>query len=66
MGRQKQSIVPLEDSVVESLQAGDQVQLSAVLHTASDMVCQRLHAQIAAGDDLPFDLNGAKKGIMAV
>ena len=66
MGRQKQLIVPLEDSVLESLQAGDQVQLSGVIHTASDMAYQRLHAQIATGDDLPFDLNGAKKGIMAV
>ncbi len=32
MGRQKQLIVPLEDSVVESLQAGDQVQLSGVIY----------------------------------
>jgi fumarate hydratase subunit beta len=59
MGRQKQLIVPLEDSVVESLQAGDQVQLSGVIYTARDMAHQRLCAQIAAGDRLPFDLKGA-------
>ena len=59
MGRQKQLIAPLEDSVVESLRAGDQVQISGVIYTARDMAHQRLCAQIEAGDPLPFDLAGA-------
>ena len=58
MGRQE-LIAPLRDSVVESLRAGDQVQLSGVIYTARDMAHQRLCAQIEAGEPLPFDLKGA-------
>lgn len=59
MGRHKQLIVPLRDQDVESLRAGDSVQLSGVIYTARDMAHQRLCAQIEAGEPLPFDLNGA-------
>ncbi len=50
MGRQKQSIVPVKDSVVESLRTGDQVQRSGATHGVRTRVNRPLYAQIAASD----------------
>ena len=52
MGRQKQLIVPLEESVVESLQTGDQVQFSGVNWTACDMANPCLCAPVARRNPL--------------
>jgi fumarate hydratase subunit beta len=50
---------PLTDEVVESLHAGDEVQISGVIYQARDAAHKRIVAQIEAGEELPFDLAGA-------
>jgi len=70
MGRQKQLIVSLEDSVVESLQAGDQVQLSGVISLLWWLmmpwgdVC--MIVRVLKFACLGLAKGNAKKGIMAV
>ena len=50
---------PLTDEVVESLNAGDEVQISGVIYQARDAAHKRLVALIEAGRELPFELDGA-------
>jgi fumarate hydratase subunit beta len=50
---------PLTDEVVESLHAGDEVQVSGVIYQARDAAHKRLVALIEAGEELPFELAGA-------
>ena len=50
---------PLTDEVVESLHAGDEVQISGVIYQARDAAHKRLVALIEAGEELPFELAGA-------
>lgn len=50
---------PVDDAVVRSLQAGDEVLLSGVIYTARDAAHGRLAALSEAGDDWPFDPRGA-------
>lgn len=50
---------PLTDSVVHSLKAGDEVEISGVIYTARDMAHKRICEAIEAGEKLPFELNGA-------
>ena len=50
---------PLTDEVVESLNAGDEVQISGVIYQARDAAHKRLVALIEAGEELPFELAGA-------
>ena len=50
---------PLTDEVVESLNAGDEVQISGVIYQARDAAHKRLVALIESGAPLPFELEGA-------
>ena len=50
---------PLTDSIVDSLKAGVQVQISGVIYTARDMAHKRLCEALDTGKKLPFDLKGA-------
>ena len=50
---------PLTEADVRSLRAGDEVLINGVLYTARDMAHKRLCESIEAGDELPFELEGA-------
>ena len=50
---------PLTDEVVESLRAGDQVEITGVLYTARDAAHKRLVDLLDEGKELPFDIKGA-------
>jgi fumarate hydratase subunit beta len=50
---------PLTDSDVRLLKAGDGISISGVIYTARDMAHKRLCRSIDAGEDLPFELEGA-------
>jgi len=50
---------PLTDQMVESLHAGDEVQISGIIYQARDAAHKRLVALIEAGEELPFELPGA-------
>lgn len=49
---------PLSDDDILKLRAGDRVLLSGVLYTGRDAAHKRLVELLAAGQKLPFDLNG--------
>ena len=51
--------LPLNPSIIQSLDIGDKLLLSGVLHTARDKAHQRLLQLIAAGERLPFDLSSS-------
>ena len=46
-------------SVAESIKAGDEMFLSGILYTARDAAHKKMLELIAAGEPLPFDINGA-------
>jgi len=50
---------PLTEAEVRSLKAGDEVSITGVVYTARDMAHKRLCESVAAGDGLPFELEGA-------
>ncbi len=50
---------PLTDEVVESLHAGDEVEISGVIYQARDAAHKRIVALMEKGEPLPFDLAGA-------
>ncbi len=50
---------PLSDEVVRELRAGDAVEITGVVYQARDAAHKRLVALIEAGEDLPFELEGA-------
>jgi fumarate hydratase subunit beta len=50
---------PLTDSVVRSLKVGYEVLVSGIIYTARDMAHKRLCQSIDAGEELPFELEGA-------
>ena len=50
--------VPLEDSEIGKLRAGDSVLLSGVVYTARDAAHARLVELMKQGKPLPIDLNG--------
>ena len=50
---------PLTDEVVESLHAGDEVEISGVIYQARDAAHKRIVALMEKGEKLPFDLKGA-------
>ena len=50
---------PLSDEVVRELKAGDAVEITGVVYQARDAAHKRLVALIEAGEDLPFELEGA-------
>lgn len=49
---------PLDDSVVESLKAGDKVAISGTVYTARDQAHKKLCELIDAGKPLPIELAG--------
>jgi fumarate hydratase subunit beta len=48
----------LDDSVVESLKAGDFVLISGVIYTARDAAHKRMVEALEKGEPLPFDVKG--------
>jgi fumarate hydratase subunit beta len=50
---------PLTDSVVRQLTAGDEVLITGIIYTARDMAHKRICEAIEAGQELPFELEGA-------
>jgi fumarate hydratase subunit beta len=50
---------PLTDVVVRDLKAGDAVQITGVIYQARDAAHKKLVALIEAGEELPFELEGA-------
>jgi fumarate hydratase subunit beta len=54
----KSVTTPLDDSVIASLHAGDEVLISGIIYTARDAAHKKLCALIAEGKDLPVDLRG--------
>jgi fumarate hydratase subunit beta len=55
----KKIVTPLTTEIVESLRAGDEVQISGVIYQARDAAHKRLVALIESGAPLPFELEGA-------
>jgi len=49
----------LTEDQARSLKAGEQVSITGVIYTARDMAHKRLCESIAAGNGLPFELEGA-------
>lgn len=48
--------LPLTKDVIQNLKAGDTVYLSGVLFTARDAAHKRMAESMAAGEELPFDI----------
>ncbi|MBN2181029.1 MAG: Fe-S-containing hydro-lyase [Sedimentisphaerales bacterium] len=59
VNKTKKIQAPLTEADVRSLKAGDEVLISGVVYTARDMAHKRLCEAIAAGEKLPFELEGA-------
>ena len=59
MSEIKKLQAPLAEADVRSLRAGDEVLVSGAVYTARDMAHKRLCESIEAGDELPFELDGA-------
>ncbi len=55
----KKITTPLTDDVVRDLKAGDAVQITGVIYQARDAAHKKLAALIEAGEQLPFELQGA-------
>ena len=49
---------PLDDKVVGSLRAGDEVAVSGVIYTARDTAHKRMVRALDKGEPLPFDISG--------
>lgn len=58
MSESKKITTPLTDDVIDSLQAGDMVEITGVVYTARDAAHKRLLKDHEAGKELPFDLKG--------
>ncbi len=55
----KKITTPLTDAVVEGLRAGDEVAITGVVYQARDAAHKRIVAQLEAGEQPPFELQGA-------
>jgi len=55
----KKITTPLTDDVVRDLKAGDAVRITGVVYQARDAAHKKLVALIEAGEELPFELEGA-------
>ena len=51
--------LPLTESDIASLHAGDSVYLDGVLYTARDAAHKRMSEALSKGEELPFDIKGA-------
>ncbi len=58
MGNMKKIQASLDDQVVSSLKAGDQVLITGVLYTARDAAHKRFVEALEKGESLPVDLRG--------
>ena len=58
MSDTKKIILPLKDSDIVGLKAGDRVLLSGVIYTARDAAHKRLIELLDKGEKLPFDVKG--------
>ena len=47
---------PLDESIVNELQAGDYVYISGTIYTARDAAHKRMYESMTQGDPIPFDL----------
>jgi len=54
----KKITTPLTDDIVESLRAGDSVQITGTVYTARDAAHKRLVELLDKGEKLPFDVRG--------
>jgi len=59
MNEVKKLTPPLAESDVRLLKVGDEVEITGVMYTARDMAHKRLCRAIEAGEDLPFEVEGA-------
>jgi len=59
MAEIKKLQTPLDESLVRSLNVGEQVVLNGVIYTARDIAHKRLCAAIKESKSLPFELEGA-------
>jgi len=59
MSEMKRLEPPLGQADVRSLKAGDEVLITGVIYTARDMAHKRMCEAIGAGQELPFELEGA-------
>ena len=50
--------LPLNDSMVEGLKAGDKILLSGVIYVARDAAHKRMVQALDKGEPLPFDIKG--------
>ena len=57
-GDLKKVVLPFEEGVVESLHAGDLVNLSGTMYTGRDQTHRRMCALLEEGNELPVDLSG--------
>lgn len=55
----KKLTTPLTEEAVKDLRAGDAVEITGALYQARDSAHKKLAALIEAGEDLPFELEGA-------
>ena len=55
----KKISAPLTEAAVRDLRAGDAVEITGVIYQARDAAHKRLVALLEAGEQLPFDLQGA-------
>ncbi len=53
-----QIAAPLDDALIASLHAGDEVEISGDVYVARDAAHKRFAAALDAGEPLPFDLRG--------
>jgi fumarate hydratase subunit beta len=50
---------PLSEQTIVSLKAGDMLYISGVVYTARDAAHKRMCEQLAKGEKMPFEFNGA-------
>ena len=50
---------PFTKEKIKELKAGDRVKLSGIIYTARDQAHKRLVETLAAGGELPFNINDA-------
>jgi len=55
----RQIKLPLDAKTVAQLRAGDALRLSGIIYTARDAAHQRLISALAAGQQLPIDIDGS-------
>jgi fumarate hydratase subunit beta len=59
MSEPRTLLPPLSEVDVRALKAGDEVKVTGPIYTARDMAHKRLCEALDAGDELPFELQGA-------